>query len=157
MLVIACFTGHAWAMEQPEKLNVFGTDIILKADGKITGGTHSVAEAVVQPGSGPPKHVHTREDETFYVLEGTFWHGDHTMEVRQGDVAFMPRNEAHTYQNIGSATGRLLVTITPAGFEGFFREASKRKLTPPNDMAEINALAAQCGLSFVGPPAAALK
>jgi quercetin dioxygenase-like cupin family protein len=159
VLLIAWFPGHAWAMDQPEKLNVFGTEIILKSDGKDSGGSIAVAEAFVQPGSGPPKHVHTKEDETFYVLEGTFrlWHGDHTMEVRQGDVAFMPRNVPHTYQNIGGETGRLLVTITPAGFEGFFREASRRKLNPPNDMGEINALAAQYGLSFVGPPPPPLK
>ena len=78
------------------------------------------------------------------------YHGGH-------DVAFMPRNVPHTYQNTGNGTGRLLVTITPAGFEGFFREASRRQLTPPKDMAEINALAAQYGLSFVGPPPPPLK
>ena len=83
IVLVACWVGPGWATEAPEKLNVSGTEIILKADGKKSGGSVAVAEAVVQPGSGPPKHVHTKEDETFYVLEGTFrlWHGDHTMEV----------------------------------------------------------------------------
>ena len=147
-------TMQTAAAEAPERLNVFGTEMTVKVDGAKTGGSLAVVEATVPPGSGPPKHVHSKEDETFYVVEGQFrlWHGDKTMDIGPGAVAFMPRNHPHTYQNVGSSPGRLLVTITPAGFEGFFREASKRALSPATDMQGINALAEQYGLKFVGPP-----
>ena len=139
-----------------EKLNVLGTDIVIKVDGKATNGALAVVEATVKPGDGPPRHVHSKEDETFYVLEGQFrvWHGDHMMEAGPGMTVFMPRNMQHTYQNSGTGPGRLLVTITPAGFEGFFREVSKRGLSAPKDMQELNAVAKEYGLQFVGPPPA---
>ena len=145
--------------EEPEKLNVLGTEILLKTDGKRTNGAMAVAESVVKPGGGPPKHVHAKEDEMFYVLEGQFrvWRGDEVLDVSTGAVAFLPRNVPHTYQNTGTAPGRLLVTITPAGLEGFFREVSKRELSVPKDMQELDTLANEYGLQFLGPPPQAAK
>src|SRR3712207_8056587 len=80
--------------QEPEKLSVLGTEMLLKADGQKTGGAVAVVEATVPPGHGPPKHVHSREDESFYIVDGQFriWHGDEVMEVGPGEVAFMPRN-----------------------------------------------------------------
>jgi mannose-6-phosphate isomerase-like protein (cupin superfamily) len=137
-----------------ERLNVLGSTIVVKADGETTAGAMAVTEALVPPGSGPPMHVHAREDELFYVLEGQFklWRGEEALDAGPGDVAFMPRNVPHTYQNVGSEPGRLLVTIKPAGFEDFFRAASERGLMPPEDMAEIVALGKDYGLEFLGPP-----
>jgi quercetin dioxygenase-like cupin family protein len=152
--VFALATSYSFAVAAEEKLNVFGTEIIVKVDGSKTGGTMTVVESVVPPASGPPRHVHSREDETFYVISGRFKlaHGEHEMEAGPGQVIFMPRNVTHTYKNISGEPARLLVTITPAGFEGFFREVSKRQLSPPKDMKEINAVAEKYGLKFVGPP-----
>jgi len=128
--------------------------MLLKPHGEMTGGAMAVVEATVPAGHGPPKHVHSREDESFYVIEGRFrlWHGDDLMEVGPGEVAYMPKDVPHTYQNIGSEPGRLLVTIIPAGFEGFFRDVSQRGLSAPEDMQELNALAGKYGLQFLGPP-----
>lgn len=150
--IVVC--GLLTPLAAEEKLNVFGTEIIVKTDGSKTGGLVTVVEATVAPGSGPPLHVHSREDETFYILSGRFKlaHDEDGMEVGPGQVVFLPRNEAHTYKNIGSEPGKLLVTITPAGFEGFFREVSDRELSPEKDMEEINAVAEKYGLTFVGPP-----
>ena len=151
MMVSAAPLGAA-----EEKLNVLGTDIVIKVDGKATNGALAVVEATVKPGDGPPRHVHSKEDETFYVLEGQFrvWHGDHMMEAGPGTTVFMLRNNQHTYENSGTGPGRLLVTITPAGFEGFFREVSKRGLSAPKDMQQLDAVAKEYGLQFVGPPPA---
>jgi len=147
---------HASSAAEPEKLNVLGTEMILKIDSHKTGGVMSVVESVVQPGSGPPKHVHTREDELFYVLQGTFkiWRGDDILEVGEGAVAFLPRDVPHTYQNIGESPGRLLAIITPGGFDGFFREVSSKNLSAPRDMEELTKIAGQFGLQFLGPPPA---
>ena len=142
------------ATEQPEKLDVLGIQITIKVDGEKTGGAMSVIEGLVPPGGGPPMHIHSREDELFHVIEGRFrfWHGDHVMELEPGAVVFLPRSGRHTYQNIGATPGRLFTVITPAGFEGFFREVAKRGLSVPKDMPELTAIAQQYGLQFVGPP-----
>ncbi len=152
--VVALTASFPFALAAEEKLNVFGTEMIVKVDGSKTGGAMTVVESVVPPGSGPPRHVHSREDEMFYVISGRFKmaHGEHEMEVGPGQVIFLPRKEAHTYKNVSNEPARLLVTITPAGFEGFFRKVSERKLSPPKDMQEINAVAEKYGLRFVGPP-----
>ena len=140
--------------EEPEKLNVLGTEMVLKIDGRKTGGAMAVAESVVKAGEGPPMHVHTKEDELFYVLDGRFrfWRGDEVLEAGPGTVAFLPRGVRHTYKNVGPGAGRLLLTITPAGFEGFFREVSKRGLTLPKDIQELTVLGNEYGLQFLGPP-----
>ena len=146
-------TGAARAQE-PEKLNVLGTEMVLKIDGRKTGGAMAVVESTVKPGEGPPMHVHSKEDEVFYVLDGRFrfWWGDEVLEAGPGAVAFLPRGVRHTYKNVGPGAGRLLLTITPAGFEGFFREVSKRGLSVPKDMQELTTLANEYGLQFLGPP-----
>lgn len=147
-------TGLSIAAAAGEKLNVFGTEMVVKTDGSKTGGAMTVVETTVPPGSGPPRHVHSREDEMFYIISGRFklLHGNHELEVGPGEVIYLPRNETHTYRNIGSEPGKVLVTITPAGFEGFFREVSERKLMPPKDMQDITAVADKYGLKFTGPP-----
>ncbi len=153
-LGVALATSFSFSVAAEEKLNVFGTEIIVKVDGSKTAGALTVVESIVPPGSGPPRHVHSREDEMFYVISGQFKlaHAEHGMEVGPGQVVFLRRNEPHTYKNISNQAARLLVTITRAGFEGFLREVSQRKLSPPNDMQEINAVAEKYGLRFVGPP-----
>ncbi len=145
--------------QETEKLNVLGTEMVIKADGESTGGAMAVVEATVPAKQGPPLHIHSREDELFYVIDGQFriWHGDENMEVSSGEVAFLPRNMRHSYQNIGDGAGRLLVTITPAGFEGFFRKVSERNLSAPEDMEELQALAKEYGLEFLGPPPGAVN
>ena len=154
-LIAACVTAlcSSAAIAQ-EKLNVLGIEMTIKLDAEKTGGAMAVIESVVPPGGGPPMHIHSREDELFYVLEGRFklWHGDMVLDVGAGDVAYLKRDGRHTYQNVGTAPGRLLTVITPAGFENFFREVAKRRLSAPKDMAELNALAGEYGLQFVGPP-----
>lgn len=158
-LAATIFTTPLVAAEEPEKLNVLGTEMVLKADGSKTNGAMAAVEARVKPGGGPPKHVHAKEDEMFYVLEGQFkiWRGDEALDAGTGAVVFLPRNVPHTYQNTGSEPGRLLVMITPAGFEGFFREVSRRELSAPKDMQELETVAKQYGLQFLGPPPQASK
>lgn len=155
-IVTVCIAGLYWpaAGQEPEKLRVLGLDMTIKIDGQKTGGAMTVLDTIVPPGGGPPMHIHSREDELFYVIEGRFkfWHGDHAMEIDPGGVVFLPRNGRHTYQNVGTSPGRLLTIITPAGFEGFFREVAKRDLSVPKDIKELNVVANEYGLQFLGPP-----
>jgi mannose-6-phosphate isomerase-like protein (cupin superfamily) len=71
-----------------------------------------------------PLHRHTREDEYSFVLEGRMGAllGDEVVEAGPGDLVFKPRNQWHTFWNAGDEPCRILEIISPAGFEGFFRE-----------------------------------
>ena len=107
-----------------------------KATGDDTGGAFAMVEAQVQPQNGPPPHIHRREDETFYVLEGefSFLHGDAAFSAGPGSFIYIPKGTLHTYKNVSGAIGRLVFLLTPAGFEKFFEEVggpAKDKTTPP--------------------------
>lgn len=87
-----------------------------------TGGSLGCFESEVPAGEGPPFHVHEKEDEFFRVLEGrfAFWCDGTRVDLTEGGVICVPRGAVHRFQNIGASTGRLMVVITPGGFEGFF-------------------------------------
>jgi mannose-6-phosphate isomerase-like protein (cupin superfamily) len=78
----------------------------------------------VPPLADTPLHVHEREDELFYVLEGehVFQVGDEEHRVRPGGIAFAPRGLPHAQRRAVPGEGRLLVVTSPGGLEGFFRE-----------------------------------
>lgn len=134
------------------------------ADGAQTGGAFALLEMQAVPGNEPPRHVHEREDETFYILEGhgTFYVGDEVIEARAGDAVFMPRGVPHSFK-IRSESSRVLLLITPSGFENWFREFSvpAQALTlppaqePPADIIEkMLAAAPRYGTTFLPPSAA---
>ena len=102
-----------------------GDQIRFILTGAQTGGAFFLAEVVVPPGGGPPPHIHEREDETFYLLQGTLTVqvGDQTIQASQGDCAHLPRGIVHSFRNTGKETVQMLVTATPAGIEKFFEEA----------------------------------
>ena len=118
-----------------------------------SGGTLSAFELVMESGEGPGLHVHSREHELWYVLEGEFRFllGDALVHQPTGSLAFGPRGIPHTFQNIGAGTGRLLVITGPAGLEEFFLEYDRRA-TAPYDTEALEAAARVGGIDFVGPP-----
>ena len=95
------------------------------ASGQDTQGQFALLEQSTRKGNVPPPHIHHKEDETFYVLEGemTFSVGDQTIKATPGTMVFLPRNVMHCF-TIDSDEVRLLVQLTPAGLEGFFKELS---------------------------------
>jgi quercetin dioxygenase-like cupin family protein len=127
--------------------------------GQESGGAYFAMEALVPPGGGPPPHVHTREDETFYVLEGRirFRLGDATVDAGPGDFVSVPRGEVHCFHNASDTTARLVLTFTPAGIERFFEETLQRVVDPgaepPEDVETVAAryveAAPRHGLVFV--------
>lgn len=110
--------------ESVSTLDVLGTVTRVLLDGKQTHGAFALVEVIVPPGAGVPPHVHSREEETFHVLEGELelWCGGHTVRLRAGDTFFAPRGIPHSPKTVGEITARILVTLTPAGFERAFRE-----------------------------------
>ena len=96
-------------------------------DGSQAGERFSLVDHAMSPRAlAAPVHRHTREDEYSFVLEGRMGAllGDEVVEAGPGDLVFKPRNQWHTFWNAGDEPCRILEIISPAGFEGFFRELS---------------------------------
>jgi mannose-6-phosphate isomerase-like protein (cupin superfamily) len=94
-------------------------------DGLEAGGRFSLVEHPMSPRAlAAPLHLHTREDEYSFVLQGRMGAllDDEVVEAGPGDLVFKPRNQWHTFWNAGDEPCRILEIISPAGFEGFFRE-----------------------------------
>ena len=141
--------------EEGNAVNVIGNAITIRLHGRATGGVLSVAESIDQPGGGPPPHIHHREDETFQVLEGEyeFTCGGKTFTAYKGATVFAPRGLPHAYRYVGRTPGRLMVTMTPAGFEGFFEEVGA--LTPQQqEIPRVIEIGKRYGLEFLPPPGA---
>ena len=130
---------------------VLGERVTLKLTGEESDGGVAVVEISTPPQVGPPLHVHQREDETVYVLEGMyeFRVGGRTIPAPPGTFAFLPRDIPHSYTNVGYRPGRLLVTITPAGFEQFFEEASLLAPDVPVDLEQLRAIGRKYGLDIL--------
>ena len=94
------------------------------ASGRQTGGVYALSEIRVSPNDGPPPHIHSREDESFFVLEGEveFQVGDEKITARPGTFIQGPRGIAHSFKNNTQLPARMLGFVTPAGFENFFNE-----------------------------------
>jgi gentisate 1,2-dioxygenase len=97
-----------------------------------------------------PLHLHTREDEYSFVLEGRMGAllGDDVVEAGPGDLVFKPRNQWHTFWNAGDQPCRILEIIAPAGFEVFFQELDELGGALQADPAELAALNARYGLEM---------
>lgn len=94
------------------------------ATGEDTNGRYAMWEAVVPPGGGPPPHVHSREEEGFYILEGeiTFTVGDERIVATAGTFANMPVGTPHSFKNESDRPAKMLISVAPAGLEEMFFE-----------------------------------
>ncbi len=142
-------------------LSVAGDRVAILLDGAATNQKYTVMEATLPPKSGPPPHVHTREDEAFLVLTGevTFYLGDQTIVRQKGESLFAPRNIPHHFKNTGTEDAVLLETASPAGIEDFFEAAGKplgsrqdRPQPPtPADIQHMRAIAPDYGITILPP------
>ena len=105
-------------------LTVVGDVYRFLATGDETNGRYAILEAIVQPGGGPPLHVHSREDEGFYILEGeiTFLVNGETIIATAGTFTNMPAGTVHAFQNRSEQPARMLISMAPAGLEQMFFE-----------------------------------
>jgi mannose-6-phosphate isomerase-like protein (cupin superfamily) len=137
------------AADERETLNAFGVMVEPLIRAEQTRETLSLYRLTMAPGVGSPFHVHQWDDETFYVLEGTFAfrHGDEIVTLGAGSNIFLPRSVPHYFRNIGSGRGVLLGIGTPGGHERFFRDANR--LTSPPDPAEAMAVVRRYGMELL--------
>jgi mannose-6-phosphate isomerase-like protein (cupin superfamily) len=117
----------------------------VKASGRSTGGSLTVIEIVVD-GQGPPRHTHTREDESLYVFTGTLAVecGKDRFEAGPGSFVFLPRDLAHTFRSVGGAATGLLI-VAPGGLDQYFAELHA-VLTTSGDRSEIAKVQAKYGI-----------
>jgi mannose-6-phosphate isomerase-like protein (cupin superfamily) len=108
------------------------------AESKDTGGRFALIEGSPSPGTEPPPHVHEREDELFYILEGEIdaYIGNEVFKVSAGECLFLPKLKPHTFI-VRSPRCRSLVLFVPGGLDGHFRARSSpaEKLELPTGTA----------------------
>jgi quercetin dioxygenase-like cupin family protein len=125
-------------------LAVVGDVYRFLATGEDTNGKYALWEAVVPPGDGPPPHVHRREEEGFYILEGeiTVQIGAERIVATTGMFANMPVGTPHSFKNDSDKPAKMLISIAPAGLEQMFFEcgvpvAKGATTAPPPTKAEM--------------------
>jgi quercetin dioxygenase-like cupin family protein len=130
------------------------------ATGEETDGKYAMLEVIVPPGGGPPPHIHSREEESFLILEGeiTFIVGDKQIVAMAGSFANMPVGSLHTFKNTSDKTARMIVSVAPAGLEQMFLAVgvpvNLGDTPPPPSKAEIEKLltvAPQYGIEIRAP------
>ena len=130
---------------------MLGTTMRMLATAAGTAGRYSVIEQITPPGWGPPRHIHSREDEIFYILDGSYeLHvGDERRTVSAGASAILPRNIPHGFRNVASTPSRLVFVITPGGLEEYFLAVAK--CSPAPNPPQLVELARPFGLTLLPP------
>lgn len=132
------------------------------ATGTETGGKYALFEAIVGPGGGPPPHVHSREEEGFFILEGeiTFQMGSERVVAKAGTFANMPIGTPHAFRNDSDRTARMLISVSPAGLDEMFLEvgvplaegATTAQPPTPDEIRRLLAVAPNYGIEILPPP-----
>jgi quercetin dioxygenase-like cupin family protein len=142
-----------------EAIWYLGALMTRKTSPDATAGAFDVIEALAAPGAAPPWHVHRREDESFYVLEGrvTYFVGDQVIPAEPGAYVWLPRGIPHTFRIEGPDSARLLEITNSPGLWAFFQEmgepARERTLPPLRqpDVAKLRSVSARYGIEILRP------
>ena len=131
-------------------LNVIGDVQTHKLVGSDTG--NQIVEWVddVEPGVGIPPHVHTKEDEIFRVIKGEIEimvDGETTL-LKEGDIAFAPKNIAHSWKVVGTEKAKMITSAFPAGIEAMFSKLAELPPGPP-DFEKVAKICGEQGITFV--------
>ncbi|MFJ5714503.1 cupin domain-containing protein [Neobacillus sp. NPDC093127] len=102
-----------------------GNKVSVLASGEDTKGRYATILTEERRGCEPPPHIHMREDETFYVLEGeiTYYIADTIIQATPGTYVYAPRGISHTFK-VKTETAKVLLSVYPSGFEQFIKELS---------------------------------
>jgi quercetin dioxygenase-like cupin family protein len=134
----------------------------IRAYGAATNGAVAIVEERARLGYRTPPHVHTREDETLYIIDGelSYRRGDEAGRAGPGEAVFLPRQVAHRFEVV-SGHAHFLLMVTPAGFENFFTEVSGPALadriptvaeSAAVDAKAMTATASRLGVTILNQP-----
>ena len=155
---------HLSTLRSPKEgrtIAVVGDVYRFLATGEDTNGKYAMWEAIVPPGGGPPPHVHSREEEGFYILEGeiTLQVGEERIVATAGMFANMPVGTPHSFKNESSRPAKMLISVAPAGLEQMFFEfgvplpESVTTALPPTkeEIEKLLAIAPRYGIELLLP------
>lgn len=151
----------------PETYIFLGVEMRIHLSGRQTGGKFSLIEGIMPPGGDGGLHLHTREDESMYLLEGELeiTVGERTFTLAEGQSYFAPRNVPHRIRNCGKLPVRTLLVNTPGSFDEFVRAAGipvSESVAPliypptPQQVEELLVLAEVFGVKVLASPELAL-
>ena len=152
--------GYALAQGDGEGLWFFNGLLTVKAGGPDTRDAFTLIEAELPAGQGPPPHIHHREDEGFYVLEGelSITCGEQTWTAGPGSFSMLPRGVPHSFTVSAAGNVRMLQISSPAQFERFAAEmgepARTRSMPEPAeiDVAKLLSIVPEYGIEMLPPP-----
>ena len=146
---------------QGRTIAVVGDVYRFLATGEDTNGKYALLEAIVPPGGGPPLHVHSREEEGFYILDGeiTFTINGEKIVAMAGTFANMPVGTPHSFKNESGQPAKMLISVAPAGLEQMFfevgvplAEGATTALPPTKDeIGKLLAVAPKYGIEIKVP------
>src|SRR5262249_2246972 len=113
--------------KQALSIKPFGLNIDVLLTTEATGGATSVILAWHKPGEGPPDHVHFKQGEILFIIEGLYEVivGDEAAKVGPGSIVFIPRNVVHRFKNVGGITGHMLGWSLPGGQDHYLKAISE--------------------------------
>lgn len=129
--------------EERERVGYYGSELAIALRAAETGGQFYIHVTELSPADAPPLHVHTREDEIWFIESGTFrfWIGGTSLatakvhDVGPGAIVYGPRNVAHTFQSV-DGTGKVAVVVSPAESENYFRAVGSSEMREDFDHVE---------------------
>jgi quercetin dioxygenase-like cupin family protein len=161
MLNVQAFMHRAPAIKHQPRSKRYYFDVGIGCvclSGTDTGGAYCLLDIGLAPGMAVPRHMHTREDEAYYVLSGELEAvvGDEVFILRAGDTLIAPRDIPHQLRNSGDVENHYLIIFSPSGFEGFLKAtavpAPDNAVAPTEPPAvavrNVHQLAADYGILF---------
>ncbi|ACK64211.1 Cupin 2 conserved barrel domain protein [Rippkaea orientalis PCC 8801] len=151
---------QALSETQGESKWAMGILVTLKLQSKDSNGAYAIFEDYILPGVGTPLHIHTREEEFWFMLDGELeWYvGDRLFNAKQGDFINTSRGIPHRFQNISNKPAKMLLGYAPAGFEQWFidigQPVTNAKIPPkttPEDIEKAIKVAQEYGVNFIKP------
>jgi uncharacterized cupin superfamily protein len=121
--------------------------------GQDSAGIISMFRFTIPHHEGPPRHVHHREDETYYVLTGEFLFevGGTKYSLLPGSTIFAPREVPHCWANVSTGKSKMIMACTRGGFEGFFEESANAMMNKA-DSTQMKQIMTKYGCELLGPP-----
>jgi mannose-6-phosphate isomerase-like protein (cupin superfamily) len=147
-LAVLALTGLGLAQTPPtaspsRSFTFLGFPTKVLVSGADTGGASALLDIQIPSNSGPPAHIHSREDEVYLIKSGTFQFlmDGVCLQAGPGASVYMPKGHFHTFKNISKQAGEQLMFVYPAGIEQFFWDVHELNVTMPQDFQKLNELA----------------